>query len=241
MELDKITTLTFDCYGTLIDWESGIWDGLQLLLRENHSQITRHQALEDFAAQESAIQAATPDKLYPDVLAETHRRLAAQWGYQSTEALDSRFGQFVPYWNAFEDSADALRRLQERFKLVILSNVDRASFDGSQDRLGVRFDAIYTAEDVGSYKPNPQNFPFMLEGLASDHDVAQHQILHVAQSLFHDVKPGKAAGLPVVWIDRQNLDGGGSWGATAKIDGVPAPDKRFTSLMAMADWLCPVS
>lgn len=236
MDMRTITTLTFDCYGTMIDWESGIWDGLQMLLRANGSSITRHQALEDFARVESALQAETPDKLYPDILAETHQQLAAQWGLQSSQALDSRFGAFVPYWNAFADSADALRQLSTAFKLVILSNVDRASFAASQDRLGVTFDAIYTAQDVGSYKPHDQNFPFMLDGLKQDHDTSPEQILHVAQSIFHDVVPAAKVGLPTAWIDRQDLEGGGSWGATAKVEAAPEPAMRFTSLQAFADW-----
>ena len=238
MDKTSFTTLTFDCYGTLIDWESGIWDGLQMMLLANGSDKNRHEALVDFAATESAIQAETPSMLYPEVLSRTHAQLAKQWGYQTTTEMDERFGAFVPYWNAFEDSADALRKLAKHYKLVILSNVDRTSFAGSNARLGVNFDAIYTAEDIGSYKPHPQNFPHMLEALERDHNTAPHQVLHVAQSLFHDIKPGKAAGLPCIWIDRQDLAGGGSWGATAHVENVPEPDKRFTSLAAFADWAC---
>ena len=236
MDMRSITTLTFDCYGTMIDWESGIWDGLQMLLRANGSNRTRHQTLEDFARVESALQAQTPSMIYPEILAQTHRELARQWGYETTDALDRRFGDFVPYWNAFADSADALRQLGSVFNLVILSNVDRASFAASQDRLGVTFDAIYTAQDVGSYKPHDQNFPFMLAGLAQDHNISSDQILHVAQSLFHDVVPATKVGLPTAWIDRQDLAGGGSWGATAKVDGAPEPAMRFPSLQAFADW-----
>ena len=238
MKLSDITTLTFDCYGTLIDWESGIWDGLQMMLCANGSDMMRHDALIDFAATESAIQAQSPAMLYPEILTRTHASLATKWGYRTSREMDERFGAFVPYWNAFSDSADALRALAKSYKLVILSNVDRTSFAGSQARLGVNFDAIYTAEDIGSYKPHPQNFPHMLDGLARDHNTAPEQVLHVAQSLFHDIKPAKEAGLPVIWIDRQDLQSGGSWGATAKVANVPEPDKRFTSLSDFADWAC---
>ena len=238
MNMQDYTTLTFDCYGTLIDWESGIWDGFQPLLRANKSLITRHDCLEDFAKCESAIQAERPAMLYPQVLREAHRRFAELRGLKTNEALDDAFGDFVPYWPAFEDSADALRQLKAHFNLVILSNVDRQSFAASNNRLGVDFDAIYTAQDVGSYKPNPHNFEFMLKGLASDHNIEQHQILHVAQSLFHDIQPAQNFDLPTIWIDRQNLEGGGSWGATARIEGNPVPDKRFTSMQAFADWIC---
>ena len=238
MELSNKSILTFDCYGTLIDWESGIWDGFQRLLMANKCQMTRHACLEDFAKCESQVQAEQPAMLYPQILRETHRRFAAMHELKTTEELDDNFGEFVPFWPAFPDSADALRQLKKHFKLVILSNVDRASFASSNARLGVEFDAIYTAQDVGSYKPNPANFDYMITHLADDLNAPKEHILHVAQSLFHDIQPAQSFDLPSIWIDRQNLEGGGSWGATAKVAGNPVPDKRFTSMAAFADWAC---
>lgn len=238
LKLDNITTLTFDCYGTLIDWESGIWDGFQPLLLANGSALTRHKTLEAFARIESTVQAETPGLLYPLVLRETHRRFAAENGFETTTAMDDRFGDFVPYWPAFPDSADALRRLGSKYKLVILSNVNRDGFAGSAMRLGSHFDVIYTAEDIGSYKPNPENFRHMLAGLEQDHATPAGAILHVAQSLFHDIEPAQQFNMQTAWIDRQNLAGGGSWGATAKTASMPEPDARYTSLMAFADAVC---
>ena len=234
MDISCKTTLTFDCYGTLIDWESGIWDGFQMLLAANQSQMMRPESLMAFAEIESHIQASHPDMLYPDVLAMTHRLFAERFGLKTSQELDQRFGNYVPYWPAFPDSADTLRRLKDRFRLVILSNVDRASFAGSNQRLGVMFDDIFTAEDIGSYKPNQQNFKHMLSHLDSD----GADILHVAQSLFHDIQPAAKAGLETAWIDRQNLAEGGSWGATAVIDKPPSADLRFTSLQVFADFAC---
>lgn len=234
MNFDAFTTLTFDCYGTLIDWESGIWDGFQPLLMANGSAMTRHITLEKFAVIESTVQAETPGMLYPKVLRETHRRFAAAKGFSSTAEMDARFGDFVPFWPAFPDSADALRLLKQKYRLVILSNVNQAGFAASNTRLGVEFDAIYTAEDIGSYKPNAANFTHMLEKLSLDHGTENGQILHVAQSLFHDIKPGNAAGMTTAWIDRQNLKEGGSWGATAHTGSMPEPDIRFTSMMEFA-------
>ena len=108
------------------------------------------------------------------------------------------------------------------------------SFARSNERLGVEFDAIFTAEDVGSYKPNPENFAYMLRNL----DCEKTEILHVAQSLFHDIKPATDAGLNSVWIDRQGLTNGGSWGATAKIDKVPQAEKRFSTLQEFTEFVC---
>lgn len=238
LNIGNVTTLTFDCYGTLIDWESGIWDGFQPLLMANESRLTRHETLEAFARIESSVQAETPGLIYPQVLREVHRRFAANHDYETTPAMDDRFGDFVPYWPAFPDSADALRRLAEKFRLVILSNVNRDGFAASEARLGTGFDVIYTAEDIGSYKPNPENFRHMLAALEADHATPAGTILHVAQSLFHDIEPAQQFGMQTAWIDRQNLAGGGSWGATARTASMPEPDAVFPTLMAFADTVC---
>lgn len=234
MNIEGKTTLTFDCYGTLIDWESGIWDGFQQLLQTNNSTLMRKTCLEAFAEIESTIQARQPDMLYPEVLQLTHELFAKRFALETSPELDKRFGNFVPCWPAFPDSADMLRRLKIDFKLVVLSNVDRISFAGSNKQLGVNFDAIFTAENIGSYKPNPKNFAYMLQNL----DCEKKDILHVAQSLFHDIKPATDAGLNTVWIDRQGLANGGSWGATAKIDKRPKADIRFSSLQEFTEFAC---
>ena len=234
MDIRQKTTLTFDCYGTLIDWETGIWDGFQKLLCANNSSIRRGDCLAAFAEIESRIQADFPKKRYPDVLQLTHNRFAERFGLTTTEEMDRRFGNYVPFWPAFPDSADSLRKLKNRFHLVILSNVDQASFAGSQDRLGVLFDAVFTAEDIGSYKPDINNFDHMLKHLDRD----KSSVLHVAQSLFHDIQPARQAGLDTVWIDRQGLADGGSWGATAKLAERPQPDMRVATLQEFADYAC---
>ena len=234
MNIERKTTLTFDCYGTLIDWESGVWDGFQQLLQTNNSTLMRKNCLEAFAEIESTIQAQQPDRLYPEVLQLTHELFAKRFALKTSPELDKRFGNFVPFWPAFPDSADMLRRLKAHFKLVILSNVDKTSFAGSNKRLGVDFDAIFTADDIGSYKPNPKNFAYMLQNL----DCEKKDTLHVAQSLFHDIKPATDAGLNTVWIDRQGLANGGPWGATAKIDMRPKADIRFSSLQEFTEFAC---
>ena len=143
----------------------------------------------------------------------------------------ARLAVSVPDWPAFADSADALARLATRYKLVILSNVDRQSFAGSNARLGVRFDAIITAQDVGSYKPSPRNFD-VLVATVSGLGVADGRLLHVAQSLFHDHVPARAIGLPTAWIDRRGQRAG--WGATPP-PGIPVkPDFTFPTMDAFA-------
>ena len=234
--LTDYKVLTFDCYGTLIDWEGGIWDALQPLLMANPgAQIDRDTALLAFAETESAQQAATPDMIYPEILANVHRALARRFDLTTTINMDRVFGGSVPHWPAFADTADALRRLKRYFKLVILSNVHRDGFAASNRKLGVEFDAIYTAQDVGSYKPNDANFDFMLQRLKADLGLEAGDILHTAQSLFHDHVPATRAGLDKAWIDRQKLADGGSWGATALVDNRPDIDFRFTTMMEMAE------
>jgi 2-haloacid dehalogenase len=227
--------LSFDCYGTLIDWESGIWTAVQPLLVANRADRPRTEVLEEFARQEVAQETATPSKPYSEILALVHHNLAGALGLDTSEDLDLRFGGSVPDWPAFPDSAPALRRLGERYRLVILSNVDRTSFAGSNRLLGVDFDAVYTAEDIGSYKPDPANFDYLLSHLAQDLGAGSDGLLHVAQSLFHDHAPAKAAGLDTAWIDRQRLSEGGHWGATLQVEEWPEPDFVFFSMAELAE------
>jgi 2-haloacid dehalogenase len=226
--------LSFDCYGTLIDWESGIWSALQPMLLANDLPVTRPEVLTEFGRIEAAQEAGTPGLRYSEVLTLVHRDLAAGLGLSTTDDLDRAFGASVPNWPAFADSAGALAFLAEKYRLVILSNVDRESFAGSNARLEVTFDAIYTAEDIGSYKPDPANFDYLLRHLGEDFGISADSVLHVAQSLYHDHAPAKAAGLDTVWIDRQRLSAGGEWGATTPIENPPDPDHVFFSMADMA-------
>jgi 2-haloacid dehalogenase len=234
--LSDYRVLTFDCYGTLIDWESGIWDALQpVIARSGRSDITRDEALVRHARIESALQAESPATLYPEILQRVHRSFAEEVGLETDADLDRAFGASVPLWPAFPDTADALRRLAKTYRLVILSNIDRASFAASNRKLGVTFDAIYTAEDIGSYKPDPANFDYLLDHLRGDLGLESGDVLHTAQSLFHDHVPATRAGLATAWIDRQRLSQGGSWGATAEVAERPSTDFLFFSMAEMAD------
>ena len=151
MKLTDFNVLTFDCYGTLIDWETGIHTALLPLLGKGNLALSKDDALAIFAKHESAQQHETPDLLYPELLTAVHGRMAQEWSIPVSAEENQRFGASVPDWPAFPDSVASLRYLKQHYKLVILSNVDRESFAGSNRRLEVEFDAIYTAQDVGSY------------------------------------------------------------------------------------------
>ena len=234
--LTDYSALTFDCYGTLIDWEIGIWDALQpLILHNPGSDLTRQSALAAFAGLESRQQQTTPDLPYPELLARVHRGIAETFGLESNRDFDAAFGGSVPHWPAFPDSADGLRLLGRYYKLVILSNVDRDGIAASTRKLGVEFDAVYTAQDIGSYKPAGANFAYLLAHLESDLDLDRSEVLHVAQSLYHDHAPANRFGIANAWIDRQRLSEGGSWGATEPTESIPSTDFVYFSIGEMAE------
>ncbi len=224
MLISEFPVLTFDTYGTLIDWEGGIWTALAPLRERLEAPPGREAALAAFAEEETAVQTAQPTLLYSALLAVVHRNLARRWGAAPDAAEDERFGASVGNWPAFEDAADALAYLKRRHRLVTLTNCDRASYRGSSTRLGDPWDRVFTAEEIGSWKPSPANFEFLLERVRRDFGVAPDGILHVAQSLFHDHAPAKAMGLRTAWIDRR---GGRTGGATAPVRRAVAPDFRF--------------
>jgi 2-haloalkanoic acid dehalogenase type II len=142
----------------------------------------------------------------------------------------------VPAWPAFPDSPAALNALAQRYQLIILSNVDRASFAASNRRLQVTFTSVLTAEDIGSYKPSARNFDALLAE-ADRLGIKRGRLLHVAQSLFHDHGPAKQAGLPTVWINRRHDRPG--WGATPRPAGGVTPDWEFPSMAAFTDAAAP--
>ena len=142
--------------------------------------------------------------VYTDLLSTVHKSIANTFNLTTNEGLDINFGESVKKWPEFDDSQTSLKFLKRHFKLVILSNVDRKSFTESNKKLGVNFDAIYTAEDIGSFNPNPNNFNYMINRLKQTFDIERNDILHVAQSMHHDLVEAKNHGLDTAWIDRQN-------------------------------------
>jgi 2-haloacid dehalogenase len=229
LKLAEFEALSFDCYGTLIDWEAGIANVLVPWAERCRLDLEGEELLEAYASHEAKAELEHPTELYPDILARSFRSLGNQLGAPVSDADAAAFSGSVPDWPAFEDSHDALTALGERCKLIILSNVDRASFAGSQARLGVEFTAVLTAEEIGSYKPSPRNFD-ALAAEAGRLGIERGRLLHVAQSLFHDHLPAKRAGLPTVWINRRHDRPG--WGATPAPPTAVTPDWEFASMAA---------
>jgi 2-haloacid dehalogenase len=227
MLLTDFDTLTFDCYGTLIDWESGMIEALKPLTAKVQRPLTRNDILEAHARHESSQQRFTPAKLYRDLLAIVYKRLAEEWSVPASPEECLEYGRSIRNWPAFEDSPGALQYLKKYFKLVILSNVDNESFHYSNQRLKVQFDAIYTAEDIGSYKPSARNFDYMLEKL-SGLGVAKEKVLHTAESMFHDHKPANEHQLKSCWIYRRHAQDG--FGATMHPGELPPVDFQFRSM-----------
>lgn len=230
-DFDRFAALSFDCYGTLIDWESGIVAALRPWLERHGREIDDEELLRAFAATETVEEQADPAP-YPVILGRVMRRLGERYGLSVTVDEAAAFGASVGEWPAFPDSPEALARLARRFRLIILSNVDRASFARSKERLGAAFDAIVTAEDVGSYKPDRRNFEALFDS-ARGLGVERDALLHVAESLYHDHTPARELGLASVWIHRRAGRAGG--GATPDADPSIRPAWRFTSLAAFAD------
>jgi 2-haloalkanoic acid dehalogenase type II len=231
MQLHDFKILTFDCYGTLIDWESGMYAALEPLAARAKRKLARDQVLEAHSRHEATQELATPGKIYSELLAVVYKRLAEEWEVPASWEECLAYGRSIRDWPAFPDSVEALQYLKKHYKLAVLSNVDNASFAHSNERLGVTFDAIFTAEDIGSYKPSERNFNYMLDKLKA-RGIDKNDILHTAESLFHDIKPGGEMGLATCWIHRRHAQSG--FGATVDPGAIPRHDFRFTSLAELA-------
>ena len=231
-ELDygRFEALTFDCYGTLIDWESGILAGLRPSLGAQGISPADDELLEAFGRVEAEIEAG-PYRRYREVLATSLVSVCRAFGITPGPEEPALFGGSVVDWPAFPDSHAALVRLASRFRLGVITNCDDDLFAASTRRLGVEFDWVVTAQSVGSYKPDPRNFEAAFERI----DLPRHRILHVAQSLFHDHVPAKRLGLSTVWIDRRQGRQGS--GATPPADATP--DATFPDMATLAAHAAP--
>ncbi len=225
MDFDHFECLSFDCYGTLIDWETGISSALQPILEAHEVSAGDHAVLELYGKAEIDIEAG-PYRPYCEVLKDVLSQIGDVFGFEpSRDELES-FSTSVINWPAFTDSSQALRALATRYRLIILSNIDDDQFRFSQQLLGVEFDHVFTAQQIGSYKPSRQNFEYLIQHAGAP----QHKILHVAQSLFHDIAPAKAMGISTVWVNRrQGLAG---FGATPPAEATP--DATVPNLRSLA-------
>lgn len=227
MPLRDFKALTFDVYGTLIDWETGITRALRPLTDRVGQEMSQDEVLEEHARHESYQQEATPTKRYRDVLAVVYRRLAEQWRITVDWDECVRYGESVRQWPAFPDSAEALTYLKGHYRLFVLSNVDNESFARSREELGVAFDGVYSAEDIGSYKPCERNFTYMIERMASL-GIDKSEILHTAESMYHDHLPANRAGLASCHIYRRSQQDG--YGATMPPEATARCEFRFDSM-----------
>ncbi|GAM82365.1 hypothetical protein ANO11243_003440 [Dothideomycetidae sp. 11243] len=233
--------LTFDCYGTLVDWEGGIYTALGPLLEalpDSHPLSNdRLSTLKEFVRHEGVVQRAHPTKLYRDVLADAYANFASELGVSTSAEEQALFGASVKDWPAFPDTVNALRRLKKHFKLVIISNVDADSFTGTRDGAlrGVDFDAVYTAQAIGSYKPSLNNFRYLIEHCHDELGVDKEEIIHTAQSLFHDVKPATEIGLTSAWIERGEICESVMGGDIRDFADAVKFDWRFKNMVSMAE------
>jgi 2-haloacid dehalogenase len=231
MQLDRFEALTFDCYGTLIDWESGLLAALRTILGERGHRLSDDQLLEAHARHEARWESG-PYCPYREVLARTLRDMLADFGVEATDDEGRLYAESVADWPPFPDSPAALVRLARRFRLGVITNCDDDLFEHSRARLGVDFEWVITAQQARSYKPSPHNFELALQTIG----LPRESILHVAQSLYHDHVPAKSLGLATAWIDRRRNQPG--FGATPPASA--QPDLALPDLTSLAE-LAPAS
>jgi 2-haloacid dehalogenase len=226
LDLGAYDVLTFDCYGTLIDWERGILAALAPVLAAHGAQAPDETLLESYAEHEAELEAG-PYLSYREVLGQALAGVAEDLGFEPSNAEVDAFAASVGDWPAFPDSPEALARLQERYRLAVITNCDDDLFAASNRRLGVTFDWVVTAEQARSYKPDANNFEVAFATIAAPRE----RILHVAQSLFHDHVTAKRLGLATVWIDRRR----GRAGSGATPPAEARPDLELPDLASLAD------
>lgn len=230
MQLTDFKALSFGCYGTLIDRDSGLHAALRPLLLAGNIKLARADVLAAFVRHEVAQQSEAPTMLYSRILTEAHRRLARDWGVLLSDDTHALFGKSVPHWPIFADAPAALQYLKRYYKLVVLSNVDKENWAGTARRLEVRFDSVFTSEEIGSYKPDTRNFEYLIARLAKA-GLARQDVLHVAASLPRDQVPALRCGLAFAWIDRPRENK--SPEATAAPSRSAGNHFRFTSIVDM--------
>jgi 2-haloacid dehalogenase len=226
LDYGRFEALTFDCYGTLIDWETGILAALRRVLAPRGVDATDDDLLEAYAAIEAPAEAG-PYQTYREILAAGVRGVAASLDVEPDAAEVAAFADSVGEWPAFPDSSAALARLHERLRLGVITNCDDDLFARSATRLGIEFDWVVTAQQARGYKPDAHNFEIAFERIG----LPRERILHVAQSLYHDHVTAKSLGLSTVWIDRRHGRPGS--GATPPADATP--DATYPDMASFAE------
>ena len=230
LAFSEFKLLTFDCYGTLIDWDASIMKLVQPWLMEMKSQVPADLVVSTFALMQARHQQMRPTLLYPEVLRRSWRDIEDQFGWDENPARADEFARSVPFWRPFPDTVESLRYLSQHFALGILSNVDNASLAGTLKMLEVPFLFTVTAEDVSSYKPGQPHFDAAMQE-AARHGIEKSEILHTAQSKHHDIAPGNRLGLTTIWVNRRH----GKKGTGATLAATADPSLTVNSLAELVD------
>ena len=226
MNFAGFKVLTFDCYGTLIDWESGLLAALRPILQKHGKQLSRAETLKVYAELEAAAEAG-PFRPYRQVLRSVVLGFGQRLGFEPSLDEVQSLPESLRDWLPFPDTVEALQRLKSRYKLVILSNVDDDLFAYSAKRMEIRFDQVITAQQCRSYKPSLNNFRTAIQRL----EVAPGSILHCAESRFHDIAPARQLGIATVWVNRHAHRPGPS----ASGSGRAQPDLEVPDMKTLAD------
>jgi 2-haloacid dehalogenase len=225
VDFEDFRVITFDCYGTLVDWETGILGALRPILERHGARMDDHGLLEAYGQAEAQIEAG-PYKRYREVLAEVVRNFGRRFGFEPTAEEQAALADSIHQWEPFPDTNEALRRLKTKYKLGIVSNIDDELFAWSSAKMGDVFDHVITAQQAESYKPSQKNFALALERIG----VAKQHMLHAAESLYHDIAPTREMGIRNVWVYRRA--GKEGFGATKPADA--KPDVKVKSLRELA-------
>ncbi|AUB42687.1 haloacid dehalogenase [Nostoc flagelliforme CCNUN1] len=228
--IHQYKALTFDCYGTLIDWENGILGVLKPLLLAHNTNLDDAQILELFAEFEAELEKGDYIK-YREVLKRVVQKFGERFGFEPTADELNSLADSIQDWLPFSDTIEALKTLKQKFKLVIISNVDDDLFAFSAKHLQVEFDQIITAEQAKSYKPSLNNFRLAIERI----DLPLEQILHVAASVYHDIVTAKSLGLSTVWVNRRAVQKGiNTTGSAISQPDLEVPDLKTLAALSSA-------
>jgi len=230
MDFSRFTTISFDCYGTLIDWESGILPTLRAVLARHGQRPPDAAILEHYGEFEAEAESG-PYRSYREVLQSVVRAFADRFHFHAASAEIRSLHDSVQAWPPFPDTVPALLELQKRYKLVVISNIDDDLFAETRKHLAVEFDGVITAQQARSYKPSLNNFQMALRTLA----ISPDRLLHAAQSIYHDVAPAQSLGIATVWVNRKSARPGiGAVRASAGRPDLEVPDLASLAAAAMA-------
>ncbi len=230
LDFNPFQCLTFDCYGTLIDWESGILQAMETTLAAHGQPCTQDEILELYAELESEAERGEY-VTYREILKRVVRGFGYRLGFSPSAQEVESLPESLKNWQPFPDTVSALKSLKTKYKLAVISNIDDDLFPSSARYLQVPFDYVVTAQQAKSYKPSLNNFRLALDRIGLPHN----KVLHVAQSLYHDIAPARSLGLSTVWVNRRTGEKG--WGATRPATAQPdveVPDLESLASMALA-------